>query len=31
VQPDVNDLGGGKLTAIVTDGDVDPIGLIQSP
>ena len=31
VQLDVNDVGGGKLTAIVADGDGNPIGLIQSP
>jgi predicted enzyme related to lactoylglutathione lyase len=30
VQLDVNDVGGGKLTAIVTDGDGNPIGLIRS-
>jgi predicted enzyme related to lactoylglutathione lyase len=31
VQSDVKDVGGGKRTAIVTDGDGNPIGLIQSP
>lgn len=31
VQLDVNDVGGGKLTAIVTDRDGNPVGLIQSP
>jgi hypothetical protein len=27
----VKDVGGGNLTAVVTDGDGNPIGLIQSP
>jgi predicted enzyme related to lactoylglutathione lyase len=31
VQLDVKDVGGGNLTAVVTDGDGNPIGLIQSP
>jgi predicted enzyme related to lactoylglutathione lyase len=29
VQQDVNDVGGGKLTAVVTDADGNPIGLIE--
>jgi predicted enzyme related to lactoylglutathione lyase len=29
VRQDVNDVGGGKLTAVVTDGDGNPIGLIE--
>ena len=28
---DVKDVGGGKLTAIVTDTDGNPIGVIQNP
>lgn len=31
LQQDVRDVGGGKLTAIVTDADGNPIGLTQSP
>lgn len=31
VQLDVTDVGGGKLTAVVTDGDGNPLGLVQSP
>jgi predicted enzyme related to lactoylglutathione lyase len=31
LQQDVQDVGGGKLTAVVTDADGNPIGLIQSP
>jgi predicted enzyme related to lactoylglutathione lyase len=31
VQQDVNDVGGGKLIAVVTDTDGNPIGLTQSP
>jgi catechol 2,3-dioxygenase-like lactoylglutathione lyase family enzyme len=31
VQVDVNDVGGGKLIAVVTDGDGNPLGLVQSP
>jgi len=31
LQQDVNDVGGGKLTAVVTDADGNPIGLTQSP
>ena len=31
LQQDVQDVGGGKLTAVVTDADANPIGLIQSP
>jgi len=29
VQQDVNDVGGGRLTAVVTDADGNPIGLIE--
>jgi hypothetical protein len=29
VQQDVNEVGGGKLTAVVTDADGNPIGLIE--
>jgi predicted enzyme related to lactoylglutathione lyase len=29
VQQDVNDVGGGKHTAVVTDRDGNPIGLIE--
>jgi predicted enzyme related to lactoylglutathione lyase len=31
LQQDVRDVGGGKLTAIVTDANGNPIGLTQSP
>jgi hypothetical protein len=31
LQQDVNDVGGGKLTAVMTDADGNPIGLTQSP
>lgn len=31
VQQDVQDVGGGKLTAIATDRDGNPIGLSQEP
>jgi predicted enzyme related to lactoylglutathione lyase len=29
VQQDVKDVGGGKLTAVVTDANGNPIGLIE--
>jgi predicted enzyme related to lactoylglutathione lyase len=29
VQQDVNEVGGGKVTAVVTDADGNPIGLIE--
>jgi len=31
VKQDVKDVGGGKLIAILTDADGNPVGLIQNP
>lgn len=31
VTQDANDVGGGKLIAVLTDADVNPMGLTQNP